>query len=206
MVDGLIAMHRDRYQASGAELILGSGQFVAPKTLEVRLRDGGARQLIGDRVFLNLGTHATIPPVPGLAEAGPLTHVEILELGRLPEHLIVLGGGFVGFEFAQAYRRFGSRVTIIERGPQIASREDPDVAEEMRRFLEDEGVDILLQTQVERIEGRSGARVSLLARTPEGERTIEGTDLLVAAGHTPNAVGIGLDAAGVGPDARGYVA
>lgn len=102
MVDGLIAMHLDRYKASGAELIMGAGRFVAAKRLEVHLNDGGTRVLAGDRVFLNLGTDATIPLIPGLADAGPLTNIEVLELDRAPEHLVVLGGGYVGLEFAQA--------------------------------------------------------------------------------------------------------
>src|SRR5262245_58264093 len=104
---------------------MGDGRFVAPKTLEVRQRDGeGTRVLKGERIFLNVGTRATIPPVPGLADARPLTHVEALELDRLPAHLIVLGGGYVGLEMAQAYRRFGSRVTVIQRAPQLLDRED----------------------------------------------------------------------------------
>jgi pyruvate/2-oxoglutarate dehydrogenase complex dihydrolipoamide dehydrogenase (E3) component len=117
----------------------------------------------------------------------------------------VLGGGYVGLEMAQAYRRFGSRVTIIERGPQLADPEDPDVAEEMRRILRDEGIDILLAAETLRVEGRSGAEVSLLVRTSSGEQTIEGSDILVAAGRTPNTAGIGLDAAGVESDNRGYI-
>jgi pyruvate/2-oxoglutarate dehydrogenase complex dihydrolipoamide dehydrogenase (E3) component len=125
MVDGLIAMHLDIYQASGAELIMGTGRFVAPKTIEVDLNDGGRRVLTGDRVVLNVGTHTTIPDIPGLAAAVPLTNVEALELDRLPQHLIVLGGGYIGLELAQAYRRFGSRVTIIEAGQQLASRKMP---------------------------------------------------------------------------------
>src|SRR6185436_486299 len=114
MVDDLVAIHRDHYRANGVDLIMGGARFVGPKTLEVRLNDGGTRILEGERVFLNLGTNATIPQIPGLAEARPLTNIELLELDRLPEHLVVLGGGYVGIEFAQAYRRFGSRVTIIE--------------------------------------------------------------------------------------------
>src|SRR3989475_12170946 len=127
MVDDLVAMHLQNYQTSGAELIMGSGRFVAPKTLEVRLNDGGTRVLAGDQVFLNVGTHAAIPNIPGLEVARPLTHIEALELDYLPSHLIVLGGGYVGLEFAQAYRRFGSRVTVIQHGPQLMGREDPDV-------------------------------------------------------------------------------
>src|SRR5262249_38843916 len=114
MVDHSIAAQLAHYKASGAELIMGSGQFVAPKTLAVRLNDGGTRMLVGDRVFVNIGTHSAIPSVPGLEAARPLTNIEALELDYLPPHLIVLGGGYVGLEFAQAYRRFGSNVTVIE--------------------------------------------------------------------------------------------
>src|SRR6516165_789925 len=148
MVEGLIAMHLDLYQKSGAELIMGDGQFVAPKTLEVRLNDGGTSVLTGERVFLNVGTRATIPPVPGLADARPITNIELLEIDRLPEHLIVLGGGYVGLEFAQAYRRFGSRVTVIEHGAQLLSREDTDVAEELQRILRTEEIELLLGTEL----------------------------------------------------------
>jgi pyruvate/2-oxoglutarate dehydrogenase complex dihydrolipoamide dehydrogenase (E3) component len=205
MVEGLIAMHLDHYRASGAELIMGTGRFVAPKTLEVQLNDGGTCVLAGDRVFLNLGTHATIPPVPGLADAGPLTNIELLELDRLPEHLIVLGGGYVGLEFAQAYRRFGSRVTVIERGPQLLGREDADVAEEVRRLLRAEEIEFLLGAEVLRVEGRSGAGVRLRVRTVGGEQTLAGSDILAAAGRTPNTAGIGLEVVGVELDAGGYV-
>jgi pyruvate/2-oxoglutarate dehydrogenase complex dihydrolipoamide dehydrogenase (E3) component len=205
MVEGLIAMHLDKYRASGAELVMGAGRFVAPKTLEVRLNDGGTRVLVGDRVFLNVGTHATIPPVPGLADAGPITNIELLEFDRLPEHLVVLGGGYVGLEFAQAYRRFGSRVTVVEHGPQLLGREDQDVADEIRRILGAEGIEVMLGADVVRVEGRSGEEVGLRVRTAEGERTIAGSDILVAAGRTPNTPGIGLDVARVDLDSRGYI-
>src|SRR5262249_52912774 len=119
MVQAEIDAHLQNYKTSGAELIMGTGRFVAPKTLEVRLNDGGTRVLMGDKVFLNIGTHAAIPSVPGLEADRPLTNIEALELDYLPPHLIVLGGGYVGLEFAQAYRRFGSRVTVLEHGPQL---------------------------------------------------------------------------------------
>jgi pyruvate/2-oxoglutarate dehydrogenase complex dihydrolipoamide dehydrogenase (E3) component len=205
MVEGLVAMHLDLYRASGAELIMGTGRFVAPKTLEVRLNDGGTRTLAGDRVFLNLGTHAAIPPIPGLAEAGPFTNIELLELDRLPEHLVVLGGGYVGLEFAQAYRRFGSRVTVVEHAPQLLGREDPDVADELRRLLLAEETEVLLGADVLRVEGRSGGGVRLLVRAAGNEQTVAGTDILIAVGRTPNTAGIGLDVAGVELDARGYI-
>jgi pyruvate/2-oxoglutarate dehydrogenase complex dihydrolipoamide dehydrogenase (E3) component len=205
MVAGLVAMHLDRYNVTGAELIMGAARFVAPKTLEVQLNDGGTRLLAGDRVFLNLGTHATIPPIPGLDDAAPLTHIEQLELDRVPAHLIVLGGGYVGLEFAQAYRRFGSNVSIVEHGPQLLSREDPDVAAEIGRILSGAGVEILLAADVLGVEGRSGEGVRLRVRTESGEVTLAGSDLLAASGRTPNTAGIGLDVAGVALDARGYI-
>jgi pyruvate/2-oxoglutarate dehydrogenase complex dihydrolipoamide dehydrogenase (E3) component len=205
MVDGLIAMHLDRYKDSGAELIMGTGRFIAPRTIEVSLNDAGTRVLTGDRVVLNLGTQATIPDIPGLAAVAPLTNVETLELDRLPDHLIVLGGGYVGLELAQAYRRFGSRVSIVEAGPQLAGREDSDVAAAIVEMLRDEGIAVHLGVKVLRVQGRSGDAVSLQIRTAS-DQTIEGSDILVAAGRTPNTAGIGLDLAGVALDARGYVA
>ena len=205
MVEDMIAMTLQQYKASGAELIMGTGNFVAPKTLAVRLNDGGTRVLTGDQIFLNIGTHAAIPNVPGVEAAGPLTNIEALELDYVPQHLIVLGGGYVGLELAQAFRRFGSRVTIIEYGPQLAGREDPDVADEIRRIFRDEGIDILVGAEVRRVQGRSGGDVSLLLRTSSGEQTIEGSDILVAAGRSPNTVGIGLDVAGVELDGHGYI-
>ncbi len=205
MVDGLIAMHLQNYQDSGAELIMGSGRFVAPGTLEVQLNDGGTRLLAGDRVFLNVGTSPAIPDVPGLAATQPLTNIEAPDLDYPPSHLIVLGGGYVGLELAQAYRRFGSRVTIVEHGPQLAKREDVDVAEEIRRILGEDGIDVLLSAKTLSVEGQSGRRVGFRVLTGSGERTIEGSDILVAAGRRPNTAGIGLDIAGVAVDDRGYI-
>jgi pyruvate/2-oxoglutarate dehydrogenase complex dihydrolipoamide dehydrogenase (E3) component len=205
MVDGLVAVHLDHYRASGAELIMGAARFVAPKTLEVDLNDGGRRTVAGERVFLNVGTHSTIPPIPGLADAGPLTNIELLEIDRLPEHLVVLGGGFVGLEFAQAYRRFGSRVTVMTQGGQLLEHEDPDVAAELQRILEGEGIEVLLSAAVLQVEGRSGADVRARVRAAGSERTIAASDILVSAGRTPNTAGIGLDVAGVELDPRGYI-
>jgi pyruvate/2-oxoglutarate dehydrogenase complex dihydrolipoamide dehydrogenase (E3) component len=206
MVEGLIALHLDLYKASGAELIMGTGRFIAPKTIEVNLNDGGTRVLTGDRVVVNVGTHATIPDIPGLAAAKPLSNVEALELDRLPGHLVVIGGGYVGLELAQAYCRFGSRVSIIEAGPQLAGHEDPDVAGAVLEMLHDEDVVVHLGAKVLGVRGRSGEAVSLELQTVARHQTIEGSDVLVAAGRTPNTAGIGLEVAGVALDARGYIA
>jgi pyruvate/2-oxoglutarate dehydrogenase complex dihydrolipoamide dehydrogenase (E3) component len=152
MVEESVKLHLDRFHAAGDELILGEGRFVGPRTIQVALRDGGERTIRADRVFINVGTHATIPDIPGLRDAKPLTHVEALDLQRLPEHLIVLGGGYVGLELSQAMRRFGSNVTLIERGPQLASREDADIAEAILQLFRDEGIEVLLDTQVHHAE------------------------------------------------------
>jgi pyruvate/2-oxoglutarate dehydrogenase complex dihydrolipoamide dehydrogenase (E3) component len=205
MVQALVDAHLKNYKESGAELIMGTGRFVAPKTLEVRLNDGGARTLVGAQVFLNLGTHAAIPSVPGLAAANPLTHIEALELDILPAHLIVIGGGYSGLELAQAYRRFGSEVTIVEAGAQLMGREDPDASHEIRRILTDEGVQIHVPAELLKVSGQSGNAVSIALRTGSGALTIEGSHILVAAGRVANTADVGLDKAGVDLDDRGFV-
>lgn len=205
MVDGLVSMHIDNYKESGAELVFGEGAFVGPKTIQVRLNNGGVRTLEGDRVFLNLGTHAAIPDIPGLRAAKPLTHVEALELDRLPSHLIVLGGGYVGLEFAQAFVRFGSRVTVLENGPQLLAREDKDVADAVLEFLHLDGVDVRLNVQVAGVKGESGDSPRVSLTSSAGTSLLEGSDILVATGRVPNTQNIGLDKTGVTLDRRGYI-
>ena len=205
MVADLIQVHLDRYKASGAELIMGAARFTAPRTVEVSLNAGGSKTIAGERVFLNVGTRATIPDVPGLAATQPMTHVEVLDLDRLPEHLIVMGGGFVALELAQAMRRFGSRVTVIEKNRQLVSKEDSDVGAALLDLFRDEGIEVLLDTEVSKVEGRSGQQVRVRVRDAKGERVIEGSDLLVATGRTANTRGLDLDQAGVELDERGYI-
>jgi pyruvate/2-oxoglutarate dehydrogenase complex dihydrolipoamide dehydrogenase (E3) component len=205
MVEGLIQMHLENYKASGAELILGSGRFVAPKSIEATSADGSVRQLRGKNVVINTGTRATIDHTPGLTEAAPLTHVEALELDRIPEHLIVMGGGYVGLEFSQAMRRFGSRVTIIEHNPSLLHREDGEVSQALQELFQNEGIDVLTGTFVTQVQGKSGSSVKLRAVRAGSEITLESTDLLVATGRTPNTEGIGLDLAGVELTDHGYI-
>jgi pyruvate/2-oxoglutarate dehydrogenase complex dihydrolipoamide dehydrogenase (E3) component len=205
MVLELRQAHEEHTKASGTELIYGVARFVAPRTVEIELRDGGTRRLQADRVFLDLGSRAAIPEVPGLAQAGPMTHVEVLDLDRLPKHLIVLGGGYIGLELSQAFRRFGSDVTVIEHGPQLASREDPDVAAAIKDLFVDEGIEVLLDARTTRVEGQSADRVRVFVKDGRGDRVIEGTDLLVATGRIANTNGIGLDKTGVQLDDRGYI-
>ena len=205
MVERQVAKHLENYKASGAQLIMGSGRFVAPKTLEVNVPGEGTRTLTAEKIFLNVGTHAAIPSIPGLAEAQPLTHIETLELDYLPSHLIVIGGGYTGLELSQAYRRFGSNVTIIESGPQLMGREDIDVSQEMRRILTGEGIQVHVAAEILNVQGRSGDKVSLLMRTASGEQKIHGSDILVAAGRVANTAGIGLEQTGVEVNGRGYI-
>ena len=205
MVNGLVAMHEDRFRQTGVELILGSGRFVAPKTIEVALNGGGVRTLSAENVIISTGSRATIADIPGLAESQPLTHVEALELGELPGHLIILGGGYVGLEFAQAMRRFGSRVTILERSPRLLPREDDDVAHELTQAFLSEGIEILTSVNVMQVEGRSGAQVTLHLDHSGSSTQLTGTQILAATGRTPNTDGIGLEKAGVALTSRGFV-
>jgi pyruvate/2-oxoglutarate dehydrogenase complex dihydrolipoamide dehydrogenase (E3) component len=205
MVEELRKIHLDHTKASGADLIMGVARFVGPRIVEIELRGGGTRTIFGDRVFLDLGSRAAIPELPGLTEAKPMTHVEALDLDRLPKHLIVLGGGYVGLELSQAFRRFGSEVTLIEEGPQLASREDPDIGAALKDLFVDEEIKIALNAKVRRVEGHSGNSVRVYANEEGGDRAIEGSDLLVATGRRANTDGIGLDRAGIQLDAHGYI-
>jgi pyruvate/2-oxoglutarate dehydrogenase complex dihydrolipoamide dehydrogenase (E3) component len=205
MVRELREIHANHTRASGAELIMGLARFVAPRTVEIEVRDGGTRTIQGQRVFLDLGSHAAIPEVPGLPEATPMTHVEALELDRLPKHLIVLGGGYVGLELSQAFRRFGSDVTVIEHGPQLAGREDPDVGASLKDLFTDEGIEVLRNAKPRRVESNWCGRVRIYVNDGHGDRAVEGTDLLIAAGRKANTSGIGLEKTGVELNERGYI-
>jgi pyruvate/2-oxoglutarate dehydrogenase complex dihydrolipoamide dehydrogenase (E3) component len=205
MVDGLREMHLGKFARSGAEIVMGSGRFIGERTLEVALLDGGARVLHGNQVFLDTGTRAAIGGTPGLLEAGPLTHVEALELDTVPQHVLILGGGYAGLEFAQAMRRFGSRVTVLERESRLLEGEDPDVSEALQQLLADEGIEVVVGASVVRVEGRSGERVLVRLSSARSEMVLEGSHLLVATGRTPNTQGIGLDIAGIATTPEGYI-
>lgn len=205
MVDGLIQMHLDNYQKSGAELVMGTGRFTAPRELTVALNDGGEQRYTAERFFLNVGTTAAIPNLPGLSDANPLTNIEALELDHTPEHLIVLGGGYVGLELAQMFRRLGSRVTVVESGARVAGREDSEVSAMIHDILTGEGIEILTSASAIGATGISGQQVTLNVNHGGSEHSIVGSHLLVAAGRRPSTAGIGLDIAGVELDQRGYI-
>ena len=205
MVDELIAIHLDRYKQSGAELIMGEARLTSAKTVEVRLKDGTSTEVEADQIFLNVGTRAAMPAISGLKEAKPLTHVEALDLDHAPEHLIIIGGGYVALELGQAMRRFGSRVTILERGPQLASQEDPDVTGEILRIFRADAIDVLLETPTVKVTGLSGQHITVSAQNPAGTQILEGTDILVAAGRVANTESLDLVKASVELDDRGYI-
>ena len=205
MVEGEHTVHVNNFVASSAEMIYGEAQFTEPLTMRVALTSGGERLIRSERIFLNLGSRATIPDVPGMRDATPMTHVEALNLQRTPKHLVVLGGGYVGLEFAQAMRRFGSEVTLIQHGPRLLDREDPDVSDAMLQLFKDDGITVRLGANVTRVQGKSGDRVTLEVRDTNGSSTIEATDILAAAGRTPNTERIGAGAGGVELDGKAFI-
>ncbi len=205
MVDGLRQLNLDLFKANDVDFLMGEARFTSAEQVTVRLKEGGERRLTADRIVLSLGSRAAIPFTPGLAEAKPMTHVEALDLTRLPDHLIVIGGSYVGIEFAQAFRRFGSRVTVLERGPRLAVREDEDVSAGLGELFEDERIEVLCGGSLVAVHGTSGESVRVTVATPGGTHTVEGSHLLVAAGRVPNTDSVGLDVAGVRTDSRGYI-
>jgi pyruvate/2-oxoglutarate dehydrogenase complex dihydrolipoamide dehydrogenase (E3) component len=188
----------------GLDLIYGQAAFTGPKSLEVRLRKGGVSALTADRIFINAGCRPAIPGLEGLKEVPYLDSTSIMELGEAPKHLLVLGGGYVGLEFGQLFRRVGSRVTIVQRGAQLLSREDKDVAEAVAEILKEDGIHVLLNAQADRVS-RSRSRISLKVRAAGKSRTVDGTHLLVATGRAPNSDTLHLAAAGIATDSRGFI-
>lgn len=191
-------------QTEGLDLLMGEASFIAPKALDVRLNNGEQVALTADLIFVNTGTRPARPPVAGLDDVPALDSTSIMELDHLPEHLLILGGGYIGLEFGQMFRRFGSQVTVVQRGGQLLGREDPDVAEAVAAILREDGITVLLDTQALKVR-RSGNGVELDVKSAEGERTLRGSHLLVATGRTPNVERLGLEAAGIAVDRRGFI-
>ncbi len=191
--------------AKNLELIFGEGRFTAPKIVEIKLKAGGTRTLTADTIFINTGARPARPRINGLVGVNALDSTSIMELPELPQHLLVLGGGYVGLEFGQMFRRFGSAVTVVQQAKQLLGREDPDVAAEVYKLLEADGIEILLETEAVGAHS-SASGVGLDLRGPTGERTITGSHLLLAVGRVPNSGQLDLAAAGVNVDARGFIA
>ncbi len=205
MVAGLNNVYLDSFKQTGAEFILGSGRFIGPKTLEVVLANGTTRRLCGANVIVSTGTRAASEPAPDLSDAQPLTHIEALELEQVPGQLIVIGGGYVGLELSQAMRRFGSKVTVIDRNDRLLHLEDDDVTSNLATLFRDEGIDTVMNARLKRISGKSGSSVTVIVEQEGREKTLVGTHLLVAAGRRPNTENIGLELAGVEVNDRGYI-
>ncbi|KAF2263862.1 FAD-dependent pyridine nucleotide-disulfide oxidoreductase [Lojkania enalia] len=197
MVKDLIEMHELVFKTSGAELILGHGKLVGDKTVEIELKDGGKRTLTGDNIIICTGSRAKIPDILGLAEAKPLTHIELLELDEVPKHLIILGGGYVGMEFAQAFRRLGAEISVIEQNDTVLRREDEDVSSALVDILKGEGVQFFTSATVSNVSGTSGESVMLMGTKAGKPFSIIGSHLLVAGGRVPNTEDTGLEAAGI---------
>jgi len=205
MVSRLNELYLDNYKKTGAEFICGAGRFIGHRTVEATLRDGTKRQLRGTNVIISTGTRAVLDSTPGLAEAQPLTHVEALELDEVPKHLLVIGGGYVGIELSQAIRRFGSRVSVIDRNESLLHRQDSDVTEALHSLFADEGIDTVLNARIKRVSGKTGESVRIILDQDGAEKTLEGSHVLVAAGRTPNTEGLGLELAGIELTDRGYL-
>jgi len=189
----------------GLDLLMGEASFTGPKTLEVRLNSGETRQLSAETIFINAGERPAQPSIPGVENVPTLNSTSIMELDTVPEHLLVVGGGYVGLEFGQMFRRFGSRVTIIQRGAKLLAREDADVAEAVAQIMTEDGLEVLLETKPLQVERTSQGVIQLTVQTPDGERTLSGSHLLMAAGRVPNTDWLNLDAAGIQTDKRGYI-
>lgn len=213
VVEGMREMNFHNLEtALGHELMIGTGRFVAPKTIEVTTALDTTRVLTAERLFINTGTRPLIPSVPGLTETGFLTSESIMELEYLPEHLIVLGSGYIGLEFAQMFRRFGCRVTVIGQNDQILSQQDPDMAICLQQrfaiavqtLLERDGIEFLLKTKVLRVD-RTGNQTILQIQVADRQMSLQGSHLLVAVGRAPNTDSLNLAAAGVATDTRGFI-
>jgi len=185
------------------ELIFGQATFTGVREIEVRLSGGGIRHLGANIVVINTGAQPS-PPAPEI-RAPTLDSTSIMELGQVPKHLLIIGGGYVGLEFGQMFRRFGSAVTVVQRGAQLLGREDPDVADAVADILREDGIDLFLEARVAGAETESDDMIRMHVSTPDGDRTLTGSHLLVATGRLPATERLNLQAAGVATDARGYV-
>ena len=192
-------------KSEDVDLLMGEAAFTGPKAVEVHLHDGSVQQLTGDLFFINTGERPSVPHLEGIENVPYLNSTSIMELDVVPEHLLIIGGGYIGLEFGQMFRRFGSKVTIVQRGKQLLAREDPDIAEEVAKILREDGVEVLLETNTSQVTKDANGTIQLVVKTPEGERTLSGSHLLAGTGRTPNTDKLNLDATGVQVNKKGYI-
>ncbi|WP_052888925.1 mercuric reductase [Thermogemmatispora carboxidivorans] len=192
-------------EAAGLDLLKGEAYFVAPKELEVRLADGALRRLRAETIVIDVGARSARPRLAGLESVPALDSTSVMELDSLPSHLLIIGGGYVGLEFGQMFRRFGSRVTLVHRGKQLLAREDEDVAEAVAQILREDGVELLLESTPQRVEQDPDGQLRLSVTTPQGERQVSASHLLLATGRQPNTDTLNLEACGVHTDERGHI-
>ncbi len=206
IVDSFRSGSKSRLEKSeNVDLLMGEATFIAPKAVEVHLNDGSVRQLTADLFFINSGERPSVPPLEGIENVPYLNSTSIMELAEVPEHLLVIGGGYIGLEFGQMFRRFGSKVTIVQRGKQLLAREDSDIAEEVEKILREDGIEILLETNTSHVAKDVNGTIQLTVKTPEGERTLSGSHLLAGTGRIPNTDKLHLDATGVQVNKKGYI-
>jgi len=186
------------------DLLTGDARFTDKHTIEVKLNDGAVRTLTAEKIFINTGGRPAEPNLEGIDEVSTLDSTSIMELDELPEHLLVLGGGYIGLEFGQMFRRFGSEITIVQQAKQLLGREDPDIADAVREVMEEDGIKVLLDAKAVRAK-RDGTKINLTVRTTGGEQTLTGTHLLCAVGRKPNTEDLNLAAAGIETDKQGNI-
>jgi pyruvate/2-oxoglutarate dehydrogenase complex dihydrolipoamide dehydrogenase (E3) component len=196
---------RRRIADGGVDIIWGEASFVDAHTIEVRAADGTTRTFTAELFVLNSGCRPATLSIPGIETVSPLDSTSIMELDVVPEHLLILGGGYIGLEFGQMFRRFGSRVTVIEHGPRLAVREDEDICHALTEILREDGIEVLLEAQARRLSRTEDGAIRLEFSQPDGEHAIEGSHLLVAAGRVPNTEMLNLPSAGVETNSRGFV-
>ena len=191
-------------KTANLELIFGEASFIGAKSVLVRLKNGGQRALTAERIFINTGARPSVPALEGLKDVPFLDSTSIMELEAVPEHLVVLGGGYVGLEFGQMFRRFGSRVTVVHSGGQLLSGEDPDVANEVAAIMKQDGIELLLNAKAVRVT-KIGAQIHLTVRMGDESLALDGSHLLVATGRIPNTDSLNVSAAGIATDSRGFI-
>src|SRR5258706_9435251 len=206
IVEGARLAFESRITATqGLDLLMGEAHFIAPKTLEVHLKSGETQQITAPMIFIDTGDRPKQLTIKGVESVSVLNSTTIMEMDTVPEHLLIIGGGYIGLEFGQMFRRFGSQVTIIQHHPRLLMSEDEDVSDEIAKIFKDDGITVLTGTTPQQVGPLSGNRIQLTARTPKGEQQLSGSHLLAAIGRLPNTEALNLEAAGIRSDKNGYV-